>query len=80
MTCGWCHREPDQHTLSTSGPTRCKYTTHRANCPANFSTKCSDQVIEGVVAVPKVLNLKKKSRMKKMKLYDSLNKNLLSYE
>ena len=50
MTCGWCHREPDQHSLSTSGPTRCKYATHRADCPATFATKCSDHVIDGEVA------------------------------
>ena len=56
MTCGWCHREPDQHTLSTTDPTRCQYQTHRANCPGNFSTKYSDQLIEGVVAAPKVVN------------------------
>ena len=56
MTCGWCHREPDQHSLSTSGPTRCQYQTHRANCPGNFSTKCSDQLIEGAAAVPEVVN------------------------
>ena len=55
MTCGWCHREPAQHTLSTSGPTRCQYKTHRAECPGNFSTKCSDQLIEGVVAAPEVV-------------------------
>ena len=57
MTCGWCHREPAQHTLSTSGPTRCQYKTHRADCPGNFSTKCSDQLIEGVVAAPEVGNI-----------------------
>ena len=50
MTCGWCHREPDQHTLSSSGPTRCQYKTHRSDCPGNFSTKCADQIIDGVVA------------------------------
>ena len=50
MTCGWCHREPDQHSLSTSGPTRCQYQTHRSNCPGTFSTKCVDQIIEGVAA------------------------------
>ena len=50
MTCGWCHREPAQHTLSTSGPTRCLYQTHRRDCPGTFSTKCVDQIINGVVA------------------------------
>ena len=50
MTCGWCHREPDQHNLSSSGPTRCRYQTHRASCPANFSTKCSDHVVNGQTA------------------------------
>ena len=50
MTCGWCHREPAQHTLSTSGPTRCQYQTHRYDCPGTFSTRCEDQIINGVVA------------------------------
>ena len=52
MTCGLCHRDPEQHTLSASGPTRCKYTTHRANCPASFTTKCTDHTIDGIVAPP----------------------------
>ena len=52
MTCGLCHRDADQHTLSTSGPTRCKYTTHRKDCPGNFSTNCSDHVVNGDVAPP----------------------------
>ena len=52
MTCGLCHRNPDEHSLSTSGPTRCKYTTHRPDCPDNFSTKCSDHVINGSIAPP----------------------------
>ena len=33
MTCCLCHREPNQHTLSSSAPTRGKYETH---CPAYF--------------------------------------------
>ena len=52
MTCGLCHREPDQHTLSTSGPTRCQYLTHRADCPATFTSKCSDHIIDGRAAPP----------------------------
>ena len=52
MTCGLCHRDADQNTLSTSGPTRCKYTTHRKDCPGNFSTNCSDHVVNGDVAPP----------------------------
>ena len=52
MTCGLCHRDPEEHTLSTSGPTRCKYLTHRRECPGNFSTKCSEHVVNGEVAPP----------------------------
>ena len=52
MTCGLCHRDPDDHSLSSSGPTRCKYTTHRQDCPNSFSTKCSDHVVNGSVAPP----------------------------
>lgn len=38
---------PDtDHTLSTSGPQRCKYTTHREDCPSGFRTKCTDQVVQ----------------------------------
>ena len=33
MTCCLCHREPNQHALSSSAPTRGKYETH---CPAYF--------------------------------------------
>ena len=52
MTCGLCHRDTEQHTLSTSGPTRCKYLTHRRDCPGNFSTKCSDHLVNGEIAPP----------------------------
>ena len=52
MTCGLCHRNPDDHPLSTSGPTRCKYLSHRSNCPGTFSTRCSDHVVDGVTAPP----------------------------
>ena len=54
MTCGWCHRDADNHELSSSGPTRCQYKTHRMNCPATFNTKCEDQIIDGMVAQPEV--------------------------
>ena len=43
MVCGLCHREPSDHTLSTSGPSRCEYDTHRDNCPGGFYTSCKDQ-------------------------------------
>ena len=56
MTCGLCHRDPDQHSLSTSGPTRCQYQTHRPHCPGNFSTKCSDHTVDGQVAPPEQEN------------------------
>ena len=52
MTCGLCHRDPENHSLSSSGPTRCQYKTHRHACPANFTTKCSDHVVEGAPAPP----------------------------
>ena len=52
MTCGLCHRDPENHSLSSSGPTRCQYKTHRHACPANFTTKCSDHVVEGALAPP----------------------------
>ena len=42
MVCGLCHREPDEHTDSTSGPTRCEYLTHREDCPGNFRTSCDE--------------------------------------
>ena len=45
MVCGLCHREDTDHALSTSGPTRCKYTTHRENCPGNFKTKCEEHIV-----------------------------------
>ena len=54
MTCGLCHRDPEQHTFSASGPTRCKYTTHRANCPASFTSKCADHIIDGIIASPEI--------------------------
>ena len=50
MTCGRCHREADQHPASSSGPTRCQYRTHRADCPGAFSTKCSDHLVDDEVA------------------------------
>ena len=46
MVCGLCHRPDTDHTLSTSGPQRCKYTTHREDCPSGFRTKCTDQVVQ----------------------------------
>ena len=42
MFCGLCHREPEDHTESTSGPTRCEYLDHRKDCPGNFRTSCAD--------------------------------------
>ena len=48
MTCGLGHREPPLYIWST----RCKYTTHRQECPANFSTKCSDHLVDGEMAPP----------------------------
>ena len=42
MVCGLCHREPEDHTESTSGPTRCEYLDHRKDCPGNFRTSCTD--------------------------------------
>ena len=40
MVCGLCHREDQDHAESTSGPTRCKYQTHRSDCPGGFRTAC----------------------------------------
>ena len=40
MVCGLCHREEQDHSESTSGPTRCKYETHRENCPGGFKNNC----------------------------------------
>ena len=40
MVCGLCHRESTDHSLSTSGPTRCEYTTHREDCPGGFKSNC----------------------------------------
>ena len=45
MVCGLCHREPEDHQESSSGPTRCEYTTHRDQCPGGFRTSC-DQLSE----------------------------------
>ena len=42
MVCGLCHREPGDHTESSSGPTRCEYSEHRKDCPGNFRTSCSE--------------------------------------
>ena len=47
MVCGLCHREPQDHTESTSGPTRCEYASHRENCPGGFRTSC-DQLKENL--------------------------------
>ena len=44
MVCGLCHREEQDHTLSTSGPTRCKYESHRENCPGGHYTACKDHI------------------------------------
>ena len=57
MTCGLCHRDSAQHTLSSSGPTRCQYRTHRADCPGSFSTKCSEHVVDGQAAPPEAPDL-----------------------
>ena len=43
MVCGLCHREPQDHTESNSGPTRCEYASHRENCPGGFRTSCEQQ-------------------------------------
>jgi hypothetical protein len=43
-------KEPDQHTLSTSGPKKWQYQTNCLNSPRTFSVKCMDQIIEGVMA------------------------------
>ena len=40
MVCGLCHREDQDLAESTSGPTRCKYQTHRSDCPGGFRTAC----------------------------------------
>ena len=40
MVCGLCHREDQDHADSTSGPTRCKYQSHRPECPGGFRTTC----------------------------------------
>ena len=42
MVCGLCHREPQDHPESASGPTRCEYTSHRENCPGGFRTSCEE--------------------------------------
>ena len=44
MVCGLCHREEQNHTLSLSGPTRCKYDVHRENCPGGHRTPCEDHL------------------------------------
>ena len=48
MVCGVCHREPSDHTESSSGPTRCQYKTHREGCPGGFRTKCDQESSEEV--------------------------------
>ena len=45
MVCGLCHRTDTDHPLSTSGPQRCKYTSHREDCPGGFRTKCTEHVL-----------------------------------
>ena len=45
MVCGLCHRIDTDHSLSTSGPQRCKYDTHRLDCPGGFRTKCSEHIL-----------------------------------
>ena len=40
MVCGLCHREDLDHADSSSGPTRCKYQSHRPECPGGFRTTC----------------------------------------
>ena len=42
MVCGLCHGEDPDHPQSSSGPTRCKYLTHREECPGNFRTSCAE--------------------------------------
>ena len=42
MVCGLCHREPDDHSQSTSSPSRCGYDSHRENCPGGFRTSCEE--------------------------------------
>ena len=42
MVCGLCHRPDTDHSLSTSGPQRCKYNSHREHCPGGFRTKCTN--------------------------------------
>ena len=44
MVCGLCHREPQDHSESASGPTRCDYTSHRENCPGGFRTSCGEHL------------------------------------
>ena len=46
MVCGLCHREPDDHAESSSGPTRCQYKTHREDCPGGFKTNCNQGIKE----------------------------------
>ena len=41
MVCGLCHREDQDHEDSSSGPTRCKYESHRPECPGGFRTACN---------------------------------------
>ena len=50
MTCGLCHRDAEQHSLSSSGPTRYQYTRHRAACPGTILTKCAGLVVDGCTA------------------------------
>ena len=73
MTCGRCHREADQHPSSSTGPTRCQYRTHRAECPGNFSTKCSDHLVDDEVAPPDTGNDSEKDATIK-KLEEQLQK------
>ena len=46
MVCGRCHRESDDHPLSSSGPIRCEYSTHREDCPGGFNSACDISVNE----------------------------------
>ena len=66
MTCGRCHRDADDHPASSSGPTRCQYQTHRAECPGTFSTKCSDHLVGDEIAPPDTSVSEKDASIRKL--------------
>ena len=60
MVCGLCHREDDDHSDSSSGPTRCRYPTHREECPGGFRTNCEDHAkkLQDIAVAPEEDELK----------------------